>query len=262
MKLFVSALLVGSFAFVACKGESGAPERTAGGNKAPATKDKESGPPTSKTEYTGVDVANGGKISGVVKYAGDKKDEGLKVDKAKCEHAGDPRPEKAILVNDGKVKNAVVRIEGIKQGKKADPANLTLDNKNCEFEPRVSWVLTGSNLVAKNSDPILHNTHLYLSEGNKNLFNIALPNQGQQIEKPLKKAGLVDVKCDAHEWMQAWVVVSDHPYVAVTGDDGSFTLDNVPPGDYTLKIWHEKLGEKQATAKVEAGGTATVDVAM
>lgn len=262
MKALVGTLIV-SLAFVAgCKSESGPGERTAGGGAAQKAAPTDKGPPTSKSEYTGGDVANGGKITGTVTYAGDKTDQPLAIKKEKCEHAAEPRNEMALVVKDGKLKNAIVRIDGIKSGKKAEPATLTIDNDKCEFVPRVSWALTGANLAAKNSDPILHNTHLYLSEGNKNLFNIALPNQGQVIEKPLKKAGLVDVKCDAHEWMQAWVMVSDHPYVAVTGDDGSFTLDQVPPGDYKLKIWHEKLGEKEASAKVEANGTATVDVAM
>src|SRR5262245_42521593 len=225
IRIATVSVLALSFGLAQCKNESGAPERTAGGQKPAAPAEKAAGPASS---YTGGDVANGGKITGTITYKGDKTDQPLAVKKEKCEHAAQPRNEGAILVKDGKVKNAIVSLVGVKSGKKAEPATVTLDNQNCEFHPRVAVALTGAKVAAKNSDPILHNTHLYLSEGNKNLFNIALPTQGQVIEKDLKKPGLIDVKCDAHEWMQAWVLVSDSPYATVTGDDGTFTMDQVP----------------------------------
>lgn len=242
-----------------CESESKAPARTVGGTRSPAKAAKKK----RKGAYEAMaSVDNGGKISGVVKYAGSKTDPSVTIEKDKCAHAAGTKPENALVLANGSVANAVVYIDKIAKGKKRDAQTVTIDNVECAFTPRVQVAMVGDTVAAKNSDPILHNTHLYLSRGNKNLFNIALPKQGQVIEKKLKKPGLVDVKCDAHAWMQAWVYVAPHPYVTVTGADGAFSLDQVPPGDYTLKIWHEELGERQALAKVEPGGTATLEVLM
>ena len=249
---------IGLVATAGCESESKAPARTAGGARAPAKAAKKK-----KGKYEEMaTVANAGTISGVVKYGGTKTDPSITIEKTKCEHASGTKPENALLLAEGKVANAVVYIDKIAKGKKRDVSTITIDNVECAFTPRVQVAMVGDTVAAKNSDPILHNTHLYLSQGNKNLFNIALPKQGQVIEKKLKKSGLVDVKCDAHAWMQAWVYVASHPYATVTGADGSFSLDQVPPGEYTLKIWHEELGEKQAVAKVDPGGTAAVEVLM
>lgn len=261
MKRFGSMLMTGvlGIAMVAgCQSESKAPSRSAGGARSPAKAAKKK-----KGRYEGMAaVPNAGKITGVVTYGGDKSDPTVTVEKDKCAHAAGTLPEESLLVSGGKLANAVVYIEKIDKGKKRDPSTVTIDNVACKFTPRVQVAMVGDTVAAKNSDPILHNTHLYLSQGNKNLFNIALPKQGQVIEKKLKKPGLVDVKCDAHAWMQGWVYVARHPYTAVTGADGSFSMDQVPPGEYTLKIWHEELGEKLAVAKVDPGGAATVEVSM
>ena len=219
-----------------------------------------------KSSYSGGDVANGGTITGSITFAGDTKDGTLTFtkDKEVCKNADgtDKAAEGALVVADGKLKNAVVSLDGVKAGKKFELDNITVDNVGCVFTPRISVGKKGGKLSAKNSDPVLHNTHLYLKAGNKNIFNIALPNKDQVIEKPLRKSGLVDVKCDAHEWMQAYIYVSEHPYVAVTDAAGAFTMSDVPAGEYSGKVWHEKLGEKEFKVKVDAGGTATVAVAF
>jgi Carboxypeptidase regulatory-like domain len=71
---------------------------------------------------------------------------------------------------------------------------------------------------------------------------------------------MIPVKCDVHKWMRAYVGVVPHPYFAVTGPDGSFELRNVPPGDYTVAVWHEKLGERTGQARVTPSGVATVSI--
>ena len=116
--------------------------------------------------------------------------------------------------------------------------------------------------LKRNSDGVLHNTNLTLVEGNKKIANIALPKKDQVVEKPLKKAGLVDVRCDAHDWMQGYVYVTENPYAAVTDANGAFTMADVPAGEHKAWVWHEVLGEKEATVTVEAGGAATLDIAF
>ena len=76
----------------------------------------------------------------------------------------------------------------------------------------------------------------------------------------LKTAGTYHVTCDLHSWMSAWVVVTDQPYVAVTGTDGTFSIDDVPPGEYKVRIWHEEMGEVIRDVVVKAGESSTVDL--
>ena len=138
---------------------------------------------------------------------------------------------------------------------------MTVDNKSCTFEPHCQIGYLRGEIAAKNSDPVLHNTHLYLKKGDKDLVNIALPNKGQTVSKKLKKSGAISVKCDAHEWMQAWIFSVTHPYAVVTDASGAFALEDVPPGDYVVKTWHEHLGEKEQKVTVAAGGEAKADFA-
>ncbi len=94
------------------------------------------------------------------------------------------------------------------------------------------------------------------------MINLALPKQGVVIgkKKILRKAGFLSVECDAHDFMQAWLWVVDHPYATVTPADGTFALTDVPPGAYKLKVWHEALGEKTLDVTVEAGKAASIVV--
>ncbi len=116
----------------------------------------------------------------------------------------------------------------------------------------------GQALTIKNSDATLHNIHA-LPKANAE-FNQAQPIQGMPaIEKTFDKPEvLVHVKCDVHPWMNAYVGVVDNPYYAVSGEDGAFSIDKLPPGTYTLEAWHEKLGTK--TQEVTIAPNQTVDV--
>jgi plastocyanin len=102
----------------------------------------------------------------------------------------------------------------------------------------------------RNSDPILHNIQFF--EGDNSLFNIAQPVQGQVNKKKIEKAGTIYVECAVHGWMQGNVVVVDNPYYAVTDDNGKFSIPDLPPGKYQVKIWHEYLGELNREVTVSA----------
>ena len=242
-------------------------DAASGGEKSAASggkKDKKDKKKKKKKGYEGGAVTGGGSISGTITYAGDKKDGTITItkDKEACAAKGETRPAGALIVADGKLSNAVVWIDGIKAGKAFEPGEVTIDNVGCDFVPRVVIAHVGGQIAARNSDAVLHNTHAYLKKGKKNLFNVALPQKDQVVKKKVKKAGFMDVKCDAHEWMQAWALASPHPYAAVTDAGGKFSFTDVPAGTYTVKVWHEILGEKEGSATVAAGGTATVDLAL
>ena len=209
--------------------------------------------------YQETEVSNGGTIIGEVKLSGTTtKPENIPVTKNQ-EYCGAHKSSEKLLTgtNQG-VKNVVVTLENITQGKKIDKTTRpVLDNNQCMFSPHVQAAVVGSKLEIRNSDPILHNTHAFL--GNATVFNLALPLQGQKIPKALRKPGVVRVQCDAgHGWMSAYVVVTEHPYHAVTDENGAFKITDVPPGNYKLKAWHEELGSEVQDVVVKEKEEATV----
>ncbi len=211
-------------------------------------------------DYQVVAVADGGTIQGKVVYNGSIKRRTVlpTKDKSVC---GKSRKEPMIRVGDGgAVAESVVYLKGVKSGKDWPASALekpVLDQVKCRFEPHVQVARQGE-IDIVNSDPVLHNTHGYY--GKRTAFNLALPEQGQTVTKVLKRAGTVKVDCDAHGWMLGWVHVVDSPYYFQTGEDGTFSIGDIPPGDYTLAIWQEWLGEREIPVTVTAGGTITVDV--
>lgn len=136
------------------------------------------------------------------------------------------------------------------------PTRPVVDNRDCRFDPHVTAVMVGDTIVAANSDPILHNTHLYgaLRE------NIALPVTGMTVSRVARRAGMISVLCDIHGWMKAFIRVDDHPFHAVTDDRGYFRISDIPAGRYTLDIWHERLGTRRIQIGVASGTTSRVVV--
>ncbi len=228
-----------------------------------------------KSTYKAIAVTNGGTISGKVTFKGTVPTIApLNVPKDK-DFCGVTLPSDVLVVGKGGgLKNAVVSLRGVTEGKALDLKQaITLSNKKCMFEPHVVAVPVRSKLAIVNDDPILHNTHSFL--GRKTVFNLALPNKGQVIKKRIKKTGVMTVRCDAHPHMSAYVLSFDHPYYTVTGENGSFTIKDIPPGTYTVTAWHEdwtivkkgkkgriKYGKPHSMSKkitIAGGKTATVD---
>jgi hypothetical protein len=177
------------------------------------------------------------------------------------EVCGSTVPDDRLVVGPGGgVRYAVVTVEGVRDGRKPE-RDLThvLDNRECRFQPHVLVAEVGQWLEIRNSDPILHNADARL--GSETLFNVALP-PGRQVRRPLARAGRIALTCDVrHTWMSAVVVVSEHPYHTVTDAYGAYEVGDVPPGTYTLRVWHELLGTMERPLEVEAGGTTRLDVA-
>jgi len=136
---------------------------------------------------------------------------------------------------------------------------VEMDQKGCIFIPRVVVVPEGGTVDFLNSDRLLHNIHatpqLNVS------FNRTQP-KSRTIPITFAKAEIVRINCDLHAWMTAWVVVAAHPFYAITDADGQFAFDNLPPGQYRLQVWHERLGTVPATVTVGAQQPARVTVEM
>jgi hypothetical protein len=118
----------------------------------------------------------------------------------------------------------------------------------------------GATLQIVNSDKLFHNVHA--RDGDKTVFNFAMPVPNHVIPRPLKNPAVLRLTCDVHPWMRAWVHVLPTSAFAVSDESGAFTITGIPAGKHTLKLWHERLGEKDQQVDVPADGTATADLQL
>src|SRR6266513_1794391 len=195
-------------------------------------------------------ISHGAAIKGKVIFAGPvpaQKKVDVTIDQYVCgtqKDAGD-----LLLSPQKELRNAVVWLENAPAGTvaPAESSKVEMDQKGCAFIPRVVVVPAGGTVDFLNSDRLLHNIHatpqLNVS------FNRTQPKD-RTIPVTFAKPEIVSIECDLHPWMAAWVVVAAHPFYALTGADGQFTFDNIPPGEYQLQVWHERLGRVSARVTV------------
>ena len=171
-------------------------------------------------------------------------------------HASDVTNEFVIVGEGGTLANAFVYIKSGLQGDFPPPSEpVMLDQNGCLYTPHVIGIQTGQTLTVRNSDETLHNIHA-MPKNNKE-FNIGQPVQGLETQKVFDNVEvMVPFKCDVHKWMNSYAGVVDHPYFAVTGADGSFSIPDVPPGDYVVEVWHERLGTQEMNVTVGEKETA------
>jgi plastocyanin len=203
-----------------------------------------------------------GSIKGSVRYAGapiEKKKTAVTIDQYIC--GKEKEPEDLLLSSANGIRNAVVSLQNVPAHAKREwnfpPAKM--DQKQCAFAPRVVIVPAGGTVEFLNSDRLLHNVR---GAGKENPpFNRAQPH-ARSISFTFKQPEILRVDCDLHSWMRGWVVVAEHPFYAVTNEQGEFTLPDVPPGKYTLQVWQESLGNVTQDVVVGDKGATTVSVAM
>jgi hypothetical protein len=160
----------------------------------------------------------------------------------------------------GAVADALVVPEGDGFPRAATPARLRLDNRDCEFAPRVQVAPLGSRMDVRTSDPILHTAHAWLDR-RETLFHVALPVFLSRRTVRLDRPGLVTIECDVgHTWMRAFVWVTETGLAAVTDANGHFRLPRVPAGRYRLRVWHEVLGERTLTVALAPGKQTSLAV--
>lgn len=135
---------------------------------------------------------------------------------------------------------------------------VTLDQQGCMYDPHVMGIQTDQTLTILNSDDTLHNINS--QPANNEAFNLAQAFAGMENERAFPNEEIMmAVKCDVHPWMQGFIGVLPHPYFSVSGEDGSFTISNLPSGTYTVGAWHETLGEQEQSVTVEANATVEVN---
>jgi hypothetical protein len=169
---------------------------------------------------------------------------------------GSELPDETIVVDaQGRLANAVVILTGVKRQHSAEPLVM---NEKCRFGPRVQLIAPKANMKTSSKDPVLHTTNAQLGNG-RTLFNVALPVAGITITKAISGQGNVRLSCNTHPWMRGWMVVTSEA-AAVSGADGRFTIDDVSPGTYELRVWHEAL--KGAPQKVTVSAGKPTEVAI
>ena len=205
------------------------------------------------------DTAASGKVVGIVSVAGvAEKPKPLPVFKSRSFCGATVANETLLVGADGRLRNAAVILRPLSGGIVAQPKKLVLDNQRCAFTPHVQVAPRGSELLLKNSDPILHTVHARL--GWETLFNVGLP-KWRQVTKRLDRAGVIKIDCDVlHTWMSAVIIVTDSPYSNVSNEKGEIQFDGIPAGSYEIEIWHERLGRQSQQIVVRDNGTTAVDV--
>lgn len=208
--------------------------------------------------YEEIAVTNGATIRGTVKVQGQlPKLPPLQISKYK-EVCRDVPNETLIVGPSQGLRYAVVTLEGIAKGKPVErEVQHELDNVKCRFVPHVQTASVGQFVLLKNTDPILHTAHAYFASGQPH-FNVGL-YPGRTSRKPLVTPGVVKILCEVHPWMSAYIVVTEHPYHAVTDAYGEFLISDVPAGSYRLRAWHESLGTEDKTVEVKPGAALNVD---
>ena len=211
-----------------------------------------------------VDPAIAATVEGTITFAGtapeptpiDMSEEPVCADK----HDGQPMDVDVVVSDDGNLAGVFVFVsDGL--GDMSFPrasGSVTLDQDGCLYHPHVLGIQTNQELVIRNSDEVLHNINTQ-SSANRS-FNISQPQAGMTSTRTFNTPEvMIPVKCDVHGWMEAFIGVTAHPYHAVTAEDGTFTIEGLPPGDYTITAWHETLGEQTMQVTVGESETGTAD---
>ena len=174
------------------------------------------------------------------------------------QHASPVLTDEVITDSKGDLDNVLVFVaDGLGDRTFTPPDQpAVIDQRGCMYEPHVLAVQANQPLEVVNDDPTLHNIHPL--PANNREWNRAEPPGAKMEEKFSREEVAIPVKCNVHPWMHGYIAVFKHPYFAVTGKNGSFDLSNLPPGTYTIKAWHEKLGTATQTVTVGANETKQI----
>jgi hypothetical protein len=212
-----------------------------------------------------VDASPEGSITGTVKLTGTAPHmKGIDMSKdpyCTKQHENSPvKMENVVASSSGGLQNVVLYItEGLTGNEASSSEEPTFDQKGCMYVPHVIAVDVNQKFKVTTSDQTTHNIHPLPAPGSTNIgWNKSQPPGAPAIETSWKAPEAISVKCNIHPWMHGWHVVVKGPY-AISDENGSFTIKNVPPGSYTVTAWQEDLGTQTAKVTVAAGKAGSAD---
>lgn len=213
-----------------------------------------------------MDVAGGGgRITGELRVEGELPRDTTVRPTTDIQACGDAFVDTTIRRNAGRLADVVVWLVDARSGK-ALPLNrrFEITHTRCRLRPRVQAVRAGGTLNIRSADRTVHHARFLRAADSSTIALVTEHDAGQVVpdEGVLALPGRIEVRCDAHPWTRGWILAFDHPYFAVTDRRGSFAMDSVPPGRYTLVAWHERFGPVVDSVEVTAGGAARVSMVM
>ncbi len=212
-------------------------------------------------DSAGPATAGGATVTGSVKFTGaPPAAQAVKMSadpKCQEQHQSPVMTEEVVVSANGGLKNVFVSVKGAPPSASAPAAPVTLNQAGCWYAPHVFGIQVNQPLEIVNSDATLHNVNAKPAANPP--FNVAQPVKGMKTSKKFTKPEIgVKFKCNVHPWMNAFAGVVDHPYYAVSKDDGTFAISGLPDGTYTLEAWHEKYGTQTAPLTVSGGAAQPV----
>jgi plastocyanin len=245
IKHFVLAVAASAFVLVGCGG-GGEPDGDSGGTTAAAEQ-----APTGSAS-----------VAGSIQFTGTAPEQQqLNLDRECVELRENPALSERVVVNDnGTLRWVFVYVkEGLGDQQFAPSSEpVVLDQQGCMYDPHVFGVQAGQTLTILNSDPLLHNIHA-LPEENRP-FNFGMPTAGQERDQSFRVPEvMVRIKCDVHPWMESWAGVTEHPFFGTSDESGTYSIDNLPAGDYVIEAWHEEYGTQTQDVSVGDGESVSLD---
>lgn len=212
------------------------------------------------SNYTEIEVTDGGTVIGNVKYMGELATVGLNLYRSwELSDTSKTNPEKLVFskVNNG-LKNAVVSLTDITRGKKKiiPSVHPIIDQQNNNFIPHVIAIVSGTTVDFLNGDEQMHNIHTRSTRNQP--FNLGTTYK-QRIGEKFDYPEIIKLTCDLHKQAYAWIVVLDQPYFDSTDRNGYFEICDIPPGTYTFQVWHEELGKLEKEVTVHPKETTTIE---
>ena len=234
-----------------------------GGTPAPPA-EQAAAPAPSAAPSAPIDPATAATITGKVSFEGARPTmPRIRMDAvpACTEASKEPVYSQEVVVNDnGTLRDVYIYVkEGLGDRTFPVPAEpVNLEQKGCTYIPHVLGIMAGQKFQITNDDPTNHNVHP-MPSANREWNQSQPPGSPPMVQEFARPEVMIPVKCNVHPWMKAYVGVQKHPFYAVTGADGTFTIKGLPPGDYTIEAWQEKYGTKELKVTVGPSETKTAD---